>query len=50
MAMRLISRMSQVLPIERFGAAGMKNLALALAALQRGKNLVWFPEGHLVLG
>jgi long-chain acyl-CoA synthetase len=46
--MRLISRMSQVLPIERFGAAGMKNLALALAALQRGKNLVWFAEGHLV--
>jgi long-chain acyl-CoA synthetase len=46
--MRLISRMSQVLPLERFGAAGMKNLALALAALQRSKNLVWFPEGHLV--
>jgi long-chain acyl-CoA synthetase len=46
--MRFISRMSQVLPIERFGASGMKNLALALVALQRGKNLVWFPEGHLV--
>jgi long-chain acyl-CoA synthetase len=46
--MRLISRMSQVLPLERFGSSGMKNLALALVALQRGKNLVWFPEGHLV--
>jgi long-chain acyl-CoA synthetase len=40
--------MSQVLPLERFGSSGMKNLALALVALQRGKNLVWFPEGHLV--
>ncbi len=46
--MRLVSRLAQVLPIERFGAGtGIKNLALAMAALQRRKNLVWFPEGRI---
>jgi long-chain acyl-CoA synthetase len=49
--MRLISRMAGVLPIERFGAGtGIKNLALALAVLQRGRSLVWFPEGRISTG
>jgi long-chain acyl-CoA synthetase len=46
--MRLISRLYGILPIERFtGGTGVKNLALAIAALQQGKNLVWFPEGRI---
>lgn len=46
--MRLVSRLAQVLPIERYGpGAGLQNLALATAALQRRKNLVWFPEGRI---
>lgn len=46
--MRLTSRIGQVLPIERFGAGtGVQNLALAMAVLQRQKNLVWFPEGRI---
>jgi long-chain acyl-CoA synthetase len=46
--MRLVSRMAGVLPIERFGGGtGIKNLALALAVLQRGRNVVWFPEGRI---
>jgi long-chain acyl-CoA synthetase len=46
--MRLVSRMSQVLPVERYtGGTGVQNLALAVAALRREKNLVWFPEGRI---
>lgn len=46
--MRLVSRMAGVLPIERFGGGtGIKNLALALAVLQRSRNVVWFPEGRI---
>jgi long-chain acyl-CoA synthetase len=46
--MRLISRLFGVLPVERFtGGTGVKNLALAIAALRQGKNLVWFPEGRI---
>lgn len=46
--MRLVSRMAGVLPIERFGGGtGIKNLALALAVLKRGRNVVWFPEGRI---
>ena len=46
--MRLISRLAQVLPIDRYGGGtGAKNLTLAIAALSRDKNLVWFPEGRI---
>jgi 1-acyl-sn-glycerol-3-phosphate acyltransferase len=46
--MRLVSRMSQVLPVERYtGGTGVQNLALAVAVLRREKNLVWFPEGRI---
>jgi long-chain acyl-CoA synthetase len=46
--MRLVSRMSQVLPVERYtGGTGVQNLALAVAVLRRQKNLVWFPEGRI---
>jgi long-chain acyl-CoA synthetase len=46
--MRLVSRMSRVLPIERYtGGTGVENLALAVVALRRGSNLVWFPEGRI---
>lgn len=46
--MRLISRMGQLLPVDRYGAGtGIKNLALAVAVLRRQKNLVWFPEGRI---
>jgi long-chain acyl-CoA synthetase len=46
--MRFISRLAQVLPIDRYGGGtGVKNLALAMAALRRHKNLVWFPEGRI---
>jgi long-chain acyl-CoA synthetase len=46
--MRLVSRLARVLPIERYGSGtGVKNLALAIAALQQGRNLVWFPEGRI---
>ncbi len=45
---RLVSRLARVLPIDRQGGgSGVKNLALATAALQRGRNLVWFPEGRI---
>jgi long-chain acyl-CoA synthetase len=42
--MRLISRATQVLPIDQRGRH-LTNLALGAAVLARGKTLVWFPEG-----
>lgn len=46
--MRLVSRIARVLPIERYtGGTGVQNLILAIAALQRRRNLVWFPEGRI---
>ena len=43
--MRLISRAGRVLPIETERGA-LASLELAAAALDRGYNLVWFPEGR----
>ncbi|MCB0166187.1 MAG: AMP-binding protein, partial [Anaerolineae bacterium] len=46
--MRLVSRLAQVLPIDRFvSGTGAREMALAVASLRQGKNLVWFPEGRL---
>jgi long-chain acyl-CoA synthetase len=46
--MRLVSRLGRVLPVERYtGGTGVQNLVLAVAALQRRRNLVWFPEGRI---
>jgi long-chain acyl-CoA synthetase len=42
--MRLISRAVQVLPIDQSGRP-LADVALGAAALARGYNLVWFPEG-----
>lgn len=42
--MRLASRAAQVLPIDQ-SSRPLANLALGCAALTRGHNLVWFPEG-----
>ncbi|MCP9448276.1 MAG: AMP-binding protein [Nitrospira sp.] len=42
--MRLISRAVQVLPIDQRGRP-LADVALGAAALARGCNLVWFPEG-----
>ena len=42
--MRLVSRATQVLPIDQ-SSRPLANLALGAAALVRGQNLVWFPEG-----
>lgn len=42
--MRLVSRACQVLPVDQRGRP-LANLALGAAALARGFNLVWFPEG-----
>lgn len=42
--MRLVSRATGVLPIDQ-SSRPLANLALGAAALARGKNLVWFPEG-----
>jgi long-chain acyl-CoA synthetase len=41
---RLVSRLAQALPIEQDRAA-FSSLALGLAVLERGNNLIWFPEG-----
>lgn len=47
---RLATRLGQVLPIDRFsGGTGIREIALALAALRQGKNLVLFPEGRVAL-
>ncbi len=44
--MRLVSRATRVLPIDQSDRP-LANLALGAAALARGDNLVWFPEGGL---
>jgi long-chain acyl-CoA synthetase len=41
---RFVSRLAQVLPIEQDRAA-FSSLAMSLIMLQRGKSLIWFPEG-----
>ncbi|WP_455376933.1 1-acyl-sn-glycerol-3-phosphate acyltransferase, partial [Petrachloros mirabilis] len=43
--MRLVSRATSVLPVEQSGPP-VSNLALGVAALARGNNLIWFPEGN----
>ncbi|HRV93782.1 MAG TPA: AMP-binding protein, partial [Anaerolineae bacterium] len=46
--MRLVSRLAQVLPIDRFvSGTGVREMALAVASLRQDNNLVWFPEGRL---
>lgn len=42
--MRLVSRATRVLPIDQ-SSRPLANLAMGAAALARGDNLVWFPEG-----
>jgi long-chain acyl-CoA synthetase len=42
--MRFVSRATQVLPIDQ-SSRPLANIALGAAALARGYNLVWFPEG-----
>jgi long-chain acyl-CoA synthetase len=42
---RLISRLAQVVPVDP-QRAGASSLAFGAAALQRGKNIIWFPEGE----
>ena len=42
--MRLVSRAVQVLPIDQ-SSRPLANIALGAAALARGHQLVWFPEG-----
>lgn len=45
---RLVSRLAQVVPVAGTGpGTGRSSLAFAAAILERGYNLVWFPEGHL---
>ncbi|RJQ49284.1 MAG: hypothetical protein C4528_00820 [Gammaproteobacteria bacterium] len=43
--MRAFSRLARVLPVEPERGA-LSSLAFGAAALQRGHNLVWFPEGE----
>jgi len=43
--MRAFSRLARVLPVEPERGA-LSSLAFGAAALQRGYNLVWFPEGE----
>ncbi len=45
-AMRFLSRLGRILPVEPTRAA-RTGLALGAIVLQKGKNLVWFPEGGL---
>jgi long-chain acyl-CoA synthetase len=45
--MRLVSRATQVLPIDPQDRRPLANLALGAAVLARGNKLVWFPEGGL---
>ncbi len=44
--MRFLSRLGRILPVEPSRAA-RSGLALGAIVLQKGKNLVWFPEGGL---
>ena len=43
--MRAAARIAWTVPVES-GRAATSSLALGAAALERGRNLVWFPEGH----
>jgi long-chain acyl-CoA synthetase len=45
--MRLVSRATQVLPIDPQDHRPLANLALGATVLARGHRLVWFPEGGL---
>jgi long-chain acyl-CoA synthetase len=45
-AMRFLSRGVRVVPIDP-QRGSLSNLAFGVAALQRGYNLVWFPEGAI---
>lgn len=42
---RLVSRLAQVVPVDPH-RAGTSSLAFGAAALQCGKNIIWFPEGE----
>jgi long-chain acyl-CoA synthetase len=42
--MRLVSRATRVLPVDQ-SSRPLANLAMGAAALARGDNLIWFPEG-----
>jgi long-chain acyl-CoA synthetase len=42
---RFVSRLAQVVPVDP-NRAGTSSLAFSAAVLERGKNLVWFPEGQ----
>jgi len=44
LVMRFVSRATLVLPVDQ-SSRPLANLALGVAALARGHNLVWFPEG-----
>ena len=43
---RLFSRIAQIVPVDQ-DRGGAQSVALALAVLERGEALVWFPEGGL---
>jgi long-chain acyl-CoA synthetase len=43
--MRLISRAVRVIPIDPKGGP-LSSVALAVAAVKQGYNLIWFPEGE----
>lgn len=42
---RFVVRLAQAVPVES-DRAGTSSLAFGTAALGRGKNLIWFPEGQ----
>src|SRR5215217_2184743 len=42
---RFVSRLAQAVPVES-DRSGVSSLAFGAAALERGKNLIWFPEGR----
>ncbi len=42
---RLVSRLAQAVPVES-DRSGVSSLAFGAAALERGKSLIWFPEGQ----
>ncbi len=46
---RLVSRLAQAVPVES-DRSGVSSLAFGAAALERGKSLIWFPEGQRSYG
>jgi long-chain acyl-CoA synthetase len=42
---RLVSRLAQAVPVES-DRSGVSSLAFGASALERGKSLIWFPEGQ----